>query len=156
MDSTTMSDENAHALTERVSDWILGDGSDHAVLLLTVDGYLRPHVALLARDEIAIPGPKTLRVAVGAGSRSAENLRLRSTATLCIYDADLACVVKTRAVRGPQPLGPGSLACELEIEDVRFDTPRAEEGAAHLVSGLRFEGRPARPDIRVQLLSWGA
>ncbi len=136
---------------DRIANWIRSEGGDHALLLITVDAYLRPHVMMLARDEVVVVSGTRLRVAIGEKSQSAENLRLRSSATVAIYDAGLACVIKTHATAGPRELGPGTLACDLAVEDVRFDSPAAAEGSARLVTGLRFEGRAERPDIRERL-----
>ena len=139
------------SLPDRVVSWIRSGGGDHALLLVTVDGYMRPHVMMLARDEVFVASPNHLRVAMGAASRSAENLRLRGSATLAIYDADLACVIKTRAMEGPKPLLPGTVSCDLIVEDARLDTPTHAEASARLVTGLRFEGRAERADIRERL-----
>jgi hypothetical protein len=135
-------------LPQGVIDWITQEGGDHAVLLITVDGYLRPHVMMLARDEIAVMTGSRVRVAVGEKSQTAENLRLRASATLAIYDASLACIVKTRVQAGPRSLSPGTDMAELGVEDVKLDTPTAAEASARLVTGLRFEGRAARPELR--------
>ena len=131
-----------------IAAWITSTGGSHALQLLTVDAYLRPHVMLLARDEVFLAAPSRLRVAVGERSRSAENLRTRASATLTLYDADLACVVKTRVVEGPRALVDGSVAFDLRVEDVHLDKPAAHERSARLTSGLRFEGRAERLDIR--------
>lgn len=139
------------SLPDRIAAWIRSEGGDHALLLITVDGYLRPHVMMLARDEVFVESATHLRVALGAISQSAENLRLRASATLAIYDADLACLIKTRAMKGPQPLLPGTVCFDLTVEDVRLDTPTKAEATARLVSGLRFEGRAERADIRDRL-----
>lgn len=138
-------------LPDRVAAWIRSKGGDHALLLITVDGTLRPHIMMLARDEVFVASRTLLRVAVGETSQSAENLRLRASATVAIYDADLACAIKTRAMKGPRPLLPGTLACDLTVEDVRLDAPTKAEATARLVTGLRFEGRAERADIREKL-----
>ena len=65
-------------------------------------------------------------------SQTAENLRLRASATLAIYDADLACVIKTRVRKGPRPLLQGAGAWDLVVEDVRLDTPTKAEATARL------------------------
>lgn len=140
-----------NTLPDRIKSWIIEDGGDHALLLITVDGYLRPHIMMLARDEVVVMSATHLRVGVGEGSRSAENLRLRSSATLAIYDTDLACVIKTRTISPPRPLLPRTLCCDLAVEDVRFDTPTETESAARLVTGLRFEGRREHPELRESL-----
>lgn len=139
------------SLPDRIAAWIRSEGGDHALLLITVDGTLRPHVMMLARDEVFVASSTHLRVAVVETSQSAENLRLRASATLAIYDADLACVIKTRALMGPRLLQSGTAVCDLTVEDVRLDTPTKAEATARLVSGLRFEGRAAREDIRDKL-----
>ena len=138
-------------LPERIATWIRSTGGDHALLLITVDAYLRPHIMMLARDEVAVVSGSRLRVAVGEQSHSGENLRLRSSATVAIYDAGLACLIKTRAVAGPRPLLRGTVAYDLAVETVRFDAPAMAESSARLVSGLRFEGRANRNDIRDRL-----
>ena len=89
---------------DRITDWIRTEGGDHALLLITVDAYLRPHVMMLARDEVFVISSTRLRVAIGENSQSAENLRLRSSATIAIYDAGLACVIKAHAAAGPREL----------------------------------------------------
>lgn len=150
MDSLMVSTPQT-SVPDRIRLWIDSEGGEHAMLLITVDGYLRPHVMLLARDEVAVMSAALIRVAVGERTQSAENLRLRCSATLAIYDADLACVIKSHAVRGPEPLAAGSVAYELAVEDVRFDAPTAAEASARLVTGLRFEGRAQRDDIRDRL-----
>jgi hypothetical protein len=139
------------SLPDRIAAWIRSEGGDHALLLITVDGYMRPHVAMLARDEVFVASRTRVRVAVGEQSQSAENLRLRGSATLAIYDADTACIVKTRAMKGPRPLLSGTVACDLTVEDVRIDSPTKAEATARLVTGLRFEGRAERADIRERL-----
>lgn len=138
-------------LPHRITAWIREDGGDHALLLITVDGALRPHIMMLARDEVAVISSSQVRVAVGERTQSAENLRMRSSATLAIYDPGFACVIKTHAMAGPRPLVPGKVACDLAVEEIRFDTPKGDEASARLVTGLRFEGRAERHDIRERL-----
>ncbi|MBK5255314.1 MAG: hypothetical protein JJE39_04710 [Vicinamibacteria bacterium] len=139
------------AIPDRVEAWIREDGGDLALLLISLDAAQRPHVMMLARDEIRVMSPTGLRVALGEQSRSAENLRLRRAATLAIYDAGLACVIKTRVVAGPRTLLKGIVACDLAVQEFRFDSPTAAERSARLVTGLRFEGRAERHDIREAL-----
>src|SRR4029079_2058972 len=98
-----------------------------ALLLITVDGTLRPHLMMLARDEAFVASPTRIRVSVGEGSQTAENLRQRASATLALYDAGLACVIKTRVLKAPRPLTSGIVACDLAVEDVRLDAPTNDE-----------------------------
>lgn len=146
-----MKTTSEQAIPARITSWIRADGGDLALLLITVDAEQRPHVVMLARDEIHVASPVLLRLAVGERSRSAGNLRLRRAATLAIYDQGLACIIKTRAVTEPRILLKGTVFCELAVEDVRFDAPAAEEGDARLVTGLRFEGRAERHNVREAL-----
>lgn len=139
------------SLPDRIVAWIRSEGGSNALLLITVDGFLRPHIMMLARDEVTVTSLTALRVAVGERSQSAENLRLRSSATLAIYDTDLACVIKTHTTQGPRGIAEGTVAYDLAVEDVRFDVPTAAEASARLVTGLRFEGRAERTDVRERL-----
>lgn len=139
------------SLPDRIVAWIRSEGGSNALLLITVDARLRPHIMMLARDEVFVISDTALRVAIGERTQSAENLRLRSSATLAIYDADLACVIKTHATKDPREISEESLAYDLAVEEVRFDTPTAAESSARLISGLRFEGRDERVDIRDRL-----
>jgi len=128
-------------LSDRIRAWIERDGGEHAVQLITVDDWVRPHVMLLSRDEIEVVSDSSLRVRVREQSRSAENLRRRSSATLGIYDEGLACTVKTRWSGSPESRSDGVSTFELTVEDMRLDAPLDSEGPARLVSGLRFERR---------------
>ena len=139
------------SLPERIATWIRSGGGPHALLLITIDGYVRPHAMMLARDGVFVISATHVRVAMSEKSQSAENLSLRSSATLAIYDADLACVVKTHAMGGARPLLPGIVAYDLGVEEVRLDTPTTAEASARLVTGLRFEGRAERVDIQDRL-----
>lgn len=141
----------AGAIPDNIVAWIRTSGGDHALQLITIDCYARPHLMLMARDEIHLISNREVRVAVGEQSSTSANLTMRTSATLSIYDAALACVIKTRAVGGPTPLTAGTVAYALVVEDVRLDVPTAAEGSARLVSGLRFEGRAERSDIRAAL-----
>ena len=136
------------SLPDRMIAWIRSEGGSNALLLITVDARLRPHIMMLARDEVFVISATEVRVAVGERTQSGENLRLRSSATLAIYDANLACVIKTHTTAGPREIGAGAVAYDLAVEEVRFDTPTAAEAEARLVGGLRFEGRAERTDIR--------
>lgn len=139
-------------LPDQIISWIRRDGGDNALLLMTVDGRVRPHVMMLARDQIVVISDAQIRLAVGETTQSAENIRLRSSATLVIYDEALACVIKSHAVVPPRPLMPGLVGVSLEIEEVRLDAPAATEASARLLTGLRFEGRSFRNDIKEKLL----
>lgn len=155
MDSPSMTTTPNASLPAQISKWIRDEGGHHALLLISTDAYLRPHVIMLARDEIFVISDTALRIAVGGSTRSAENLRARASATLAIYDEDLACTIKARVVAGPRKLPAGAAAFDLAIEEVRRDTPTAAESSARLVSGLRFEGRAERPDIQTALRTLG-
>ena len=128
-------------LSGRVRAWIERDGGDHALQLITVDDRLRPHVMLLSRDEIEVVSDSALRVRVQERSATAENVRRRSSATIALYDAGLACTIKTRWNGSPESTEAGASTFELTVEEMRLDAPLDSEGPARLVSGLRFERR---------------
>jgi hypothetical protein len=134
-----MQPETRAGLTQRIQDWISTSGGDHAILLITVDDRVRPHVMLLAREEVSVASESSLRIRLREASRSAENLRRRSSATLCLYDAGLACAIKTHTLATSETSEGGVSTFTLSVEEVRLDAPLDSEGPARLASGLRFE-----------------
>lgn len=136
------------ALTDRIVMWIRSEGGPHALLLITVDGFLRPHIMMLARDEIVVMSATALRVADDRRRRFSADWVPWRTATLAIYDHDLACVIKTHTTQGPRTLLPDTVAYDLAVEEMRLDTPTAAEASARLVTGLRFEGRAENAKVR--------
>jgi hypothetical protein len=107
---------------------------------LGADGSLHPmlcsYLEWLALDA------RRLRVAIGAGSRSARNLAERSVGTLLVVEPDATVYVKCRAA-GP-PLRVGGLArFELSVEDVLEDSAAEGEGGVRIVSGITCAPAPA-------------
>ena len=130
-------------------------GDDQAVLLATLDPAGQPHPALLTPADILALGPAALRLAVAAGSRTADNLRQRGALTLCFLLPGSAHYVKARAteLEGGLPDHPRLAAFQAQVQDVLEDHPLpATEGHAELVSGITFrKPAPAGPPVRRSL-----
>jgi flavin reductase (DIM6/NTAB) family NADH-FMN oxidoreductase RutF len=113
-----------------------------ALPLITMDRAGRPHPMLLSYLEVLAVDPRTIRVAVGAGSRTAANMAERGAATLLIVEAERTVYLKCMA-RGA-PLGIGSLACfELEVEEVLEDSPAAWEAGLAITGGITYGPPPS-------------
>lgn len=120
-----------------------------ALPLLTLgdDGSLHP--MLCSYLELLAVDARTLRVVIGAGSRSARNLTERRVATLLLIEPERVVYVKARAT-GP-PLRLGSLArFSLGVEDVLEDRPEEAEGQVRIVTGITYAPPPSLDDARVQ------
>jgi len=113
------------------------------LVTLGADGSLHPmlctYLELLAVDA------RTLRLAVGARSRSARNLEERRVGTLLLVEPEGTVYIKCRA-SGP-PLRRGGLArFDLAIEDVLEDRPEEAEGDVGIVSGITYGPPPSLDD----------
>jgi len=129
-------------LLARLSQADLPSLLGRALPLVTLgpDGSLHPmlctYLELLAVDA------RTLRLAVGARSRSARNLEERRVGTLLLIEPERTVYIKGRA-SGP-PLRRGSLArFSLAIEDVLEDRPEEAEGDVGIVSGITYAPPPS-------------
>ena len=104
------------------------DGSVHPMLCT--------YLELLAVDA------RTLRLAIGAQSRSARNLEERAVGTLLMIEPEGTIYIKCRAT-GP-PLRLGRLArFSLAVDDVLEDSPEEAEGHVRIVSGITYAPPPA-------------
>lgn len=129
-------------LLARLSQTDLPSLLGRALPLVTLgpDGSLHPmlctYLELLAVDA------RTLRLAVGARSRSARNLEERGVGTLLLIEPERTVYIKGRAA-GP-PLRRGSLArFSLAIEDVLEDRPEEAEGDVRIVGGITYAPPPS-------------
>jgi hypothetical protein len=138
-------------IPDSVIDWIDSRGGNHALLVISVDARLQPHVMMAARDEVLVVSPGRIRLAVASGSQTRRNLHERSSATIALYDEGLAVWIKAHATADAMPFQGEGFAIDLVVDEVKLDAPSPEEGGARLVSGLRFEGRKPRPDLREKL-----
>ena len=132
-------------LLARLSQADLPSLLGRALPLVTLgpDGSLHPmlctYLELLAVDA------RTLRLAVGARSRSARNLEVRRVGTLLLIEPERTVYIKGRA-SGP-PLRRGNLArFSLAIEDVLEDRPEEAEGDVRIVGGITYAPPPSLDD----------
>ncbi len=112
-------------------------------LTLGADGSLHP--MLCSYLELLAVDARTLRLAIGSGSRSVRNLEDRRVGTLLLIEPERTVYIKCRAT-GP-PLRRGRLArFSLAIEDVLEDSPAEEEGDARIISGITYAPPPSLDD----------
>lgn len=108
---------------------------------LTVDQAGRPHPMLLSYLEVLASDRRTLRVAIGARSRSAANLAERGAATLLIIEPACTVYVKCRARGGPLETG-GLARFDLGVEEVLEDSPAEWEGDLRITGGITYAPLP--------------
>ena len=109
-------------------------------LTLAADGTLHP--MLCSYLEWLAVDARTLRLAIGAQSRSARNLEERGVGTLLLIEPALTIYIKCRAMGAP--LRRGELArFSLAIEDVLEDAPTAEEGDVRITGGITYAPAPS-------------
>ena len=107
---------------------------------LAADGTLHP--MLCSYLEWLAVDARTLRLAIGAQSRSARNLAERGVGTLLLVEPTQTVYIKCRAMGAP--LRRGELArFSLMVEDVLEDAPTAEEGDVRITDGIRYAPAPA-------------
>ncbi len=112
-------------------------------LTLGADGSLHP--MLCSYLELLAVDARTIRLAIGAQSRSARNLEDRRVGTLLLIEPERTIYIKCRAT-GP-PLRLGRLArFSLTVEDVLEDSPEEEEGDVRIVSGITYGPPPSLDD----------
>jgi len=110
---------------------------DAVVILVTVDPLGWPHPALLSYAELLAQDAGAVRLALHAGSRSAQQLRDTGRGTLVFADAELCCYVKVEAMPLPAPPAAADLArFQLVVRAVLEDRAEGEEAGARLASGL--------------------
>jgi len=123
-------------LVARLSQGDLARHLGKVLPLITVDPGGFPHPMLLSSLEVRAAGPKTIRIVIGARSRSARNLLERQTATLLLVEPERTFYVKVRAAEGPHPVPglPDAGLFSLTVEDV------LEDGPAEWEAGMRITG----------------
>lgn len=106
----------------------------------SADGSMHP--MLCSYLELLAVDARTLRLVIGAESRSARNLQERAVGTLLVIEPEGTIYIKCRAT-GP-PLRLGRLArFSLTVEDVLEDSPEEAEGHARIVSGIIYAPPPS-------------
>ena len=112
-----------------------------AVPVCTVDPDGNPHPAMLSYGELAADGPRAMRAAVHAASRTARHLREQGRMTLLFVDAEATYYVKTKVASAdaPHPASPGVAVFPLTVVAVLSDgADTSREPAAAITSGIRF------------------
>jgi hypothetical protein len=109
----------------------------------SADGSVHP--MLCSYLELLAVDARTIRLAIGAQSRSARNLEERGVGTLLVIEPERTSYIKCRAT-GP-PLRLGRLArFSLAVEDVLEDSPEEGEGHVRVVSGITYAPPPSLDD----------
>ncbi len=129
-------------LVERFSQKDLASRLGHVIPVVSVDARGRPHPMLCSYLEILAVDPGTIRMVIGARSRSAANIEARGFVTLLVIEPELTMYVKCRAV-GPA-VAAGELArFELSVEDVLEDAAAAWEEWLEITAGITYRPVPA-------------
>ena len=123
-----------------------------AIPLITLDAEGPPHPMLVSYLEVRAEDPRTLRIVLGARSRSARNLTERRAATLLLVEPEQTVYVKARVQRGPTPVDdlPDFALFVLAVEDVLEDAPAEWEGGLRITGGLRYAPAPSLDEPRAQ------
>lgn len=122
--------------------------------LITVDAAGFPHPMLLSSVEARAAGPRTIRIVIGARSRSARNLIERQAATLLVVEPERTFYVKARATDGPHPLAghPDLALFGLDVEDVLEDAPADWESQMRITAGATYAPGPRLDDPRIRAI----
>lgn len=139
-------------LLARLSQAELAAHLGKAIPLITLDAEGRPHPMLLSYLEVRAHDPRTIRIVIGARSRSARNLAERRVATLLLVEPEQTVYVKVRARTGPVPLEdlPACGLFVLGVEDVLEDAPAEWEGGLRISGGLRYAPAPSLDEPRAR------
>ena len=152
------------ALTDSLVDRLAGRELERyealVVPIATVDPAGWPHVALLTYSEIVALDRGMLRIAIGARSGSAANLRRTGHVTVLLFDAGLVHYIKgaARERRSSMECSPGNAMFDVSVTDVLADAADPHrEGTSFVRGGLTFHCDPSwaagRPAVVAELLS---
>lgn len=143
-------------LSRRLGGGGLASHASLAIPIVTVDEEGWPHVALLSYSEVVAVSPSTLRLAIGASSVTAANLRRTGRVTLAVVDADLVQYVKGSACESPGSLetAPWTAVFDVAVRAVLEDAadPR-REGGARILGGITFAAGDAWTSSRAAILA---
>ncbi len=128
-------------LLARLSQADLAARLGRALPFVTLGADGAPHPMLTSYLEWLAVDARTLRVVIGAQSRSARNLSERRVGTLLLVEPALTVYVKCQAAGAPLRLG-GLARFSLTVEDVLEDAPAEEEGAVRITGGITYAPPP--------------
>jgi hypothetical protein len=130
------------------------------VPIATVDLAGWPHIALLSYSEIVARDRGMLRIAIGARSDSAANLRRTGHATVLLFDTGLVHYIKgvAREHRPSMQCSPWNAMFEVSVTDVLADAADPHrEGESFVRGGVTFRCDPTwaagRTAVLAELLS---
>jgi hypothetical protein len=112
-----------------------------ALPLITVDAEGRPHPMLCSYLELLAVDASTLRLVIGAGSRSASNLEAGRAAVLLVVEPERTIYVKLRSAGLPLA-APPLVRFTLLVEEVLEDAPAEWEGGVRITSGITYAPLP--------------
>lgn len=139
-------------LVTRLSPVELPRYLERVLPLVSVDASGFPHPMLLSSLEVRAQDPRTLRIVIGARSRSARNLLERQVATLLLVEPERTVYVKARVSEGPYPAAglPDCGVFLLTVEDVLEDAPAEWEGGMRITSPPTYAPAPSPDEPRVR------
>jgi hypothetical protein len=143
-------------LSRRLGGGGLARHASLAIPIATVDEEGWAHVALLSYSEVVAVSPSTLRLAIGASSATAANLRRTGRVTLVVADADLVQYVKGSARESPGPLetAPWTAVFDVAVRAVLEDAADPQrEGGARVVGGITFAAGDSWTSSRAAVLA---
>ena len=120
--------------------------------LVTADPDGFPHPMLLSYLEVRAIDPRTIRIVIGARSRSSRNLLDRQVASLLIIEPDRTVYVKAKATDGPYPVEglPDFGLFVLAVGDVLEDAPQEWESGVGIAAGPIYAPIPSLDDPRIR------
>jgi hypothetical protein len=122
----------------------LGDKTDFALLLNTVDAGGHPHPAMLSVGEVLARGPSALRLALYPNSSTSKNLRRGGGLSMALAHGGLAYYVKAtaREIDGAAAHLGGQAGFEAAIDEVLEDgDPSAQVTSGFTLSLTRESAR---------------
>jgi hypothetical protein len=131
------------AIRERLGQADLGVMAGLVVPVITVDPRGLPHPMLCSYLELFAPDVRTIRLVLGAASRSAANLEARRAATFLLVEEADVFYVKGQAFGAPLADGP-LVRFDLRVKDVLEDSAAGWEAGARITSAIRY-GPPLSP-----------
>jgi hypothetical protein len=122
-----------------------------ALPLVTVDAQGRPHPMLCSYLELLATDVSTLRLVIGAGSRSATNLEAGRGAALLVVEPERTVYVKLRGTGLPLA-APPLVRFTLLVEEVLEDLPAEWEGGVGITSGITYAPPPRLEEAEVRAI----
>jgi len=119
----------------------LDEHLDKAFLLITLDERGYPYAAMLSLLEVIAVDRENIRLAPWNNSTTTANMRRNGKVTFIVVDTELAYYIQGTATELAHELAgfPGMAKINIRIDAVLQDKALNYEGAARVVTGIRFE-----------------